>query len=217
MTASKNDPARRTAGSQPDDNGGGSTQQKVKQDAKDATRQAKSKAREQVETGQHRVAEEADTLSDAIDAAAASFDEHDRQGLARYTREMSTRLSEAAHHLEGRSIDELADDAKRLARENPALFMLGSVAVGFGLSRFFKASEKHQHQRHDSDYEQNEYRQNYGDEGFGADSRNEDLPLSAGFSRSDNGLDNGLGRESDLKEPYSSSAADRSGQGRDSI
>jgi hypothetical protein len=216
MTASKNDPARRNAGSQPDDNGGGSTKQKVKQDVKQATRQAKTKAREQVESGQHRVAEEADTLSDAIDAAAASFDEHDRQGLARYTRELSTRLSDAAHHLEGRSIDELADDAKRLARENPALFMLGSVAVGFGLSRFFKASEKHQHHRDDSDYEQNDYRQNYGDEGFGADTRNEN-PLGAGFSRPDNGLDTGLGRDSDLNEPYTSSAAERSGDGRETI
>jgi hypothetical protein len=211
MTASKNDPARRNAGSQPDDNGGGSTKRKVKQDVKEATRQAKTKAREQVESGQHRVAEEADTLSDAIDAAAASFDEHDRQGLARYTRELSTRLSDAAHHLEGRSIDELADDAKRLARENPALFMLGSVAIGFGLSRFFKASEKHQHGRYDSEYEVNDYQQNYGDEGFGPDSRNEN-PLGAGFSRSDNGMDTGLGRESDLNEPYTSSAADRSGR-----
>jgi hypothetical protein len=129
---------------------------------------------------------------------------------------MSTRLSEAAHHLEGRSIDELANDAKRLARENPALFMLGSVAVGFGLSRFFKASEKHQHHRDDSDYEQNDYRQNYGDEGFGADSRNEN-PLGAGFSRPDNGLDTGLGRDSDLNEPYTSSAAERSGDGRETI
>jgi hypothetical protein len=217
MTASQNDPARRNAGSEPGATGGGSAKQKIKQDAKDATREAKARAEEKVEAGQHRIAEEADTLSDAIDAAAASFDEHDRQGLARYTREMSSRLSEAAHHLEGRSIDQLADDAKRLARENPALFMLGSIAVGFGLSRFFKASEKHQH-RHQSDYEQNDYRQNYGDEGFGPDARSDNLAGGTGFSRSDNGTDSGLGHSgTDRNEPYTSSAADRSGQGRESI
>ena len=143
MTTSKSDPARRSADRRPEDAGDGTTKQKIKQEVKDGKREVGAKAREKAEAGQHRLAEEADALSDAIDAAAATLDDNDRRGLARYTREMSRRLAEAAGHLEGRSLDELADDAKRLARENPALFMLGSVAVGFGLSRFFKASEKH--------------------------------------------------------------------------
>ncbi len=89
------------------------------------------------------MADEANAVSDAVDAAASKLADQDREGLARYAREMSSKLGEAARQIEGRSVDELAADAKRPARSNPALFTLGSVAVGFGLSRFFKASAEH--------------------------------------------------------------------------
>lgn len=113
---------------------------KIEKDAHDVKREATDKARDTAESGRHRISEEAGNLSDAIDAAASNLDDNDREGLARYTRELSSNLSQAAGQLEGKSVDELANDAKRLARENPAMFMLGSIAVGFGLSRFFKAS-----------------------------------------------------------------------------
>ncbi len=199
MTTSKSDPARRSADSRPEEAGDGTTQQKIKQEIKDAKREVGAKARKKAEAGQHRLAEEADALSDAIDAAAATLDDNDRQGLARYTREMSRRLAEAAGHLEGRSLDELADDAKRLARENPALFMLGSVAVGFGLSRFFKASGKHQ------DRSENEFEAERN-EGFDRDDRNEDRAAGRGLSRPETGKN----------DPYMTPAAARSGDGRNS-
>ena len=95
------------------------------------------------QAGQQRLADEAETLSDAVDEAAAYLDDSDREGLARFARELSGNLEQAARQLEDKSVDELAEDAKRLARENPGMFMLGSIAVGLGLSRFFKASESH--------------------------------------------------------------------------
>lgn len=145
MTTWSPDSNGRSAGSMPDDASNG-TKQKIKEDARDVKREAGARAREQAEAGQHRIADEADTLSDAIDAAASSLDDDDREGLARYARELSGRLAHAAEELEGRSIDQLANDAKRLARKNPAQFMLGSIAVGFGLSRFFKASAERDHE-----------------------------------------------------------------------
>jgi hypothetical protein len=42
--------------------------------------------------------------------------------------------------MRGKSAEEMLQQAGRLARENPALFVTGSVAVGFGLSRFLRAS-----------------------------------------------------------------------------
>lgn len=135
-----------------------SPKDKIKQDAKDVKREATSRAREQAEAGQHKVAGEVDALSDAIDAAASNLDDHDREGLARYARQLSTNLASAAGQLEDRSVDELAKDAKRLARDNPALFMLGSIAVGFGLSRFFKSSAEHDHQDSDNAARTDAYR-----------------------------------------------------------
>lgn len=145
MTSSNHDSDRRSAGSMPDADGNGSPQHKIDEVAQDVKREAGAEAREKVEDGQHRIADEADSLSDAIDAAASKLDDQDREGLARYARELGSNLTKAAGQLEGRSIDELASDAKRLARDNPALYMLGSIAVGFGLSRFFKASAERNH------------------------------------------------------------------------
>ena len=152
MTPTNTDPNRRSAGSLSDDNGNGTTKQKLEQDARDAKSAVGEEAREKAEAGQHRLAEEAGALSDAIDAAASKLDDQDREGLARYAREVSINLSTAAEHIEGRSVDELADDAKRLARNNPALFMFGSIAVGFGLSRFFKASAEHEQHEEGSEH-----------------------------------------------------------------
>jgi hypothetical protein len=45
-----------------------------------------------------------------------------------------------AENLKSRSTDDLLRDTQDLARKNPVLFALGSVAVGVALSRFFKAS-----------------------------------------------------------------------------
>lgn len=144
MTTSNTDIDRPHADRVPKSAAGATPKQKIKEDARDAKREVTAEARDMAEDGQKRIADGADALSDAIDAAASSLDDHDRDGLARYARELSSNLADAAGQLEGRSVDELAQDAKRLARDNPAMFMLGSIAVGFGLSRFFKASAKHE-------------------------------------------------------------------------
>lgn len=150
MTSSTPGSDRRSAGSMSAEAGNGTPKQKIQEDARDAKREAGAQARRKAEAGQQHLADGADALSDAIDAAASNLDDHDREGLARYARELSSNLASAAGQLEGRSVDELATDAKRLARNNPALFMLGSIAVGFGLSRFFKASAEHEQQSDDS-------------------------------------------------------------------
>ncbi len=144
MTLSDQDPHRPGTVKNPD-HIGDDPKQKMERDARDAKADAGAKAKEKAETGKHRVADEADALSDAIDAAASNLEDQDREGLARHAREMSSYLSDAAQQLEQRSANELASDAKRLAHKNPAMFMLGSVALGFGLSRFFRASAHHHH------------------------------------------------------------------------
>lgn len=158
MTPSIPERNRRRADSMPGDADNGAAKQNFEEDAKDVKRELGAKAREQAVAGQHRLADEADTLSDAINAAASNLDDHDREGLARYARKMSSTIANAAGQLEGRSVDELANDAKRLARDNPALFMVGSIAVGFGLSRFFKASAERDHHDENRDQQTGAYR-----------------------------------------------------------
>lgn len=140
MTSTNPDRDPREGGDLPDDTDRGAMKQKLKEDTQDVKREVGERARDKAESGQRGLADGADSLSDAIDAAASKLDDHDRAGLARYARDLSGHLADAAGRIEGRSVDELANDARRLARNNPALFMIGSIAIGFGLSRFFKAS-----------------------------------------------------------------------------
>ncbi len=195
----KPDLAGSGTGRQPDEAVEGTTKQKMKEDVQDVKDEVGVQVRDKAEAGQRRIAEGAGALSDAIDAAAAHLDENDRNGLARYAREMSSKLSAAAGQLEGRSVDELAEDAKRLARDNPALFLLGSVAVGFGLSRFFKASEKHDRKEYQASTESYES----DDPTYW----NDDVIAAPIGRRPDNRM----------ADPYMTPAMPRSGNGRDTL
>lgn len=86
---------------------------------------------------------EIDDLTSALDAAADSLSDSDKDGLARYARQLSDQLSTLAQDLQNKSASDLAADARSLANKNPAGFFLGSIALGFGLSRFAKASTTH--------------------------------------------------------------------------
>lgn len=55
---------------------------------------------------------------------------------------LSARLGDLAGYLQTRSLDEITGEMRRMARENPALFIAGGVAAGLLLSRFFKASSE---------------------------------------------------------------------------
>lgn len=195
MTPLNSDSHRQGQDVMSDDNGDETMKQKFEEDTQNAKREAGAKAQAKAEEGQRKVADETDALSDAIDAAASSLDDHDREGLARYARELSSQLSNAAGQLEGRSVDELASDAKRLARDNPALFMLGSISVGFGLSRFFKASAE---------------RDRHADEN----------PERRSDKEKDDDVWNGMpsqGGSRDMREPNTSSSVPHNGNGSDML
>src|SRR5690606_28350087 len=75
-------------------------------------------------------------------------------------------------------VDDIARDVREVAQRNPALFLLGSVAVGLGLSRFAKASGRTRSRRElggDSEWRgESEWRgddewRGYGDEDFISD------------------------------------------------
>jgi CRISPR/Cas system CSM-associated protein Csm2 small subunit len=117
----------------------------VKKDVKSAKAELAGAAKTQAEAGKEQAASKLNDLSDAIDQVADSISENDKLGLASYVRSTSSQLASLATRLQESSMDQLAEDAKQLARTRPTAFMLGSVMVGFGLSRFLKASTHHNH------------------------------------------------------------------------
>jgi F0F1-type ATP synthase membrane subunit b/b' len=100
-------------------------------------------ARQQVDAqfGQYR-----DTAADQIEALAkgaksfvSELESKDTLGMSDYLSDMAQSMSGLAGSLRGKSAEQLLHDSADLARNNPALFIAGSIALGFGLSRFLKA------------------------------------------------------------------------------
>lgn len=52
-------------------------------------------------------------------------------------------MGEFAEQVRHQSAESLLQRGTQLARSNPALFLAGSVAVGFAISRFMRASDTH--------------------------------------------------------------------------
>ena len=114
--------------------------QRIKEAARDVTEQGKdrlSAKSEQAATG-------VDHLADAVESAASRLSELEHQGLADYANQLASYLGEMSGKLREKNVDELARDVREIAQRNPALFLLGSVAVGLGLSRFAKATRRTQ-------------------------------------------------------------------------
>jgi hypothetical protein len=107
-------------------------------------RDAASAAKHQADTlltgAKHGTARAASEASTATDTLAESLAGSGRENLSRAAGALSSRLEKFAVYLEGRSLNDLAHDAQRIAQRNPGLFIAGGLALGFVLSRFFKAS-----------------------------------------------------------------------------
>lgn len=96
----------------------------------------------QLDSGIAQAAGQVDHIAKALDDAASRLKEDNQDGVAAYASHVASSITSLADRLRQSSVDELARDARQLARSNPALFLMGSVAVGFGLTRFLKASSR---------------------------------------------------------------------------
>lgn len=85
-------------------------------------------------------ADEIDQVAQATRTAAADLDDQQRQELSHYVSGFADSISTLAQSLRNKNVDELVSDVEKLAREHPALFIGGSIALGLGIARFAKAS-----------------------------------------------------------------------------
>lgn len=146
----------------------GKARETIAGEAKAVAGQAKELGREhaerQFEHGKHTVEEQVDAVGSAVDDAAQRL-RRENNPLASYAEELSGQLSRFSSGIENTSLDELAVKARRVARDNPGLFMLGSVVAGLAAARFFKASAEKERSDREYDPEGRAYgRQGYGDD-----------------------------------------------------
>jgi len=111
----------------------------IKEDVNEAIGSAREKA--DAHFGQYRdtAADQIDALARGAKSAGSELEASDPLGLSHYLADMADSMTGLASKLRNMSAEQLLHDGTRLARDNPGLFMAGSVAVGFGLSRFLKA------------------------------------------------------------------------------
>jgi hypothetical protein len=102
------------------------------------TEQLKDLGRDSLKQGKEAAADQADTVADALRETGDHLGERNAS-VAEYAQRLSEGVARVADHVRHRSLDELMADAQALARRNPAVFLIGSVAVGLALSRFMKA------------------------------------------------------------------------------
>jgi hypothetical protein len=124
----------RTAGSQAKQVAG-----EARQKATEVAREARQRGKEKLEKGKEAAASQVQQLAGAVEDAAGRLQ---NDTLASYASDLGRRLSTFAERLQQKSVDEMLDEARGIARRNPTVFLLGSVAAGVALSRFLKASAR---------------------------------------------------------------------------
>jgi hypothetical protein len=122
--------------------GGGNPEQGFQHLKEDVT-EALGGARQQADAqfGQYRdtAADQIEALAEGAKSFVSGLEEKDTLGMSDYLTDMAESMSGLAGNLRGKSAEQLLHDGAELARNNPALFIAGSIALGFGLSRFLKA------------------------------------------------------------------------------
>ncbi len=112
----------------------------LQDDARTLFDTAREQGAEHLEQYREGAADQIESLARSASSAAEQLQENDTLGLSHYISDVADNLGTFAGSLRGKSADELLQQVGRLARDNPALFVTGSIALGFGLSRFLRAS-----------------------------------------------------------------------------
>ena len=112
----------------------------LQDDAMDLLDSAREQGAAKLEEYRENAAGQIETLAQSAKSAADSMQDNDSLGLSRYVSEVAETMTTLADQLRHQSADQLLQQGARLARDNPGLFITGSIALGFGLSRFLRAS-----------------------------------------------------------------------------
>ncbi len=123
----------------------GATSEDIKAKAAEAGEQLKNQGKAQLDSYRGTAADELEKVAQSAKAAAAELENQDSTGLSHYVSDIAQSMVDLADNLRGKSVDELVGEVNRLARNNPGLFIAGSVALGFGLTRFARASSNRTH------------------------------------------------------------------------
>lgn len=134
--------------------------------ARTAADTAQRRGREEIDKVKAQAADKAEQIADALDTSADDLEGNGGDALSGYGHSMASLMRRLAGGLRERDIEDFASELSDYARRSPAMFLAGSVALGFGISRFLKASSSRSHDLDqgyelDDDYDVDSYEEEY--------------------------------------------------------
>ena len=108
-------------------------------DRSDLAAAAMDRGREQLENAKGQLADGAERVAAAVERTADELEGDGDGAISGFGRSVASLTRQLAGGLRERDIEEFARELGSLARRNPGVFLAGSVALGFGIARFFKA------------------------------------------------------------------------------
>jgi hypothetical protein len=148
---------------------------------------------EQIEGAKGQLAEGAERVASAVERTAGELEEDGDSAISGFGRSVASLMRQLAGGLRERDVEDFARELADMARRNPGVFLAGSVALGFGIARFFKAGTSRSSDmrggsgRQSADTWQSSRAPAYGARGYDADEDDaeERLDLSENSARSD--------------------------------
>src|SRR6185503_7363899 len=94
---------------------------------------------EQLEGAKGQLAKGAERVAAAVDRTAEQLEGDGDNAISGVGHSVASLMRQLAGGLRERDVEAFAREFAALARRNPGVFLAGSVALGFGIARFFKA------------------------------------------------------------------------------
>ena len=94
---------------------------------------------EQLDGAKGQLAEGAERVAAAVDRTAEQLEGDGDNAISGFGHSVASLMRQLAGGLRERDVEDFARELAALARRNPGVFLAGSVALGFGIARFFKA------------------------------------------------------------------------------
>ena len=124
--------------------GTGGAADELRSDAQQLTSKAADRIHSEVDARKGNAAEQARSVSSAIQTASGQLDESAPTWLKSAFQQGADQIQRFAETIEQKDSRQILNEVQNFARERPALFLGACAAAGFAAARIFKASGEEQ-------------------------------------------------------------------------
>ena len=123
----------------------------------------RERANAQLTSQKERATDGLGSVAQAVRQSTQQLRDQHQDTVASYVEQAAEQLERLSHTLKQKDIGELFEDAQRLARRQPALFIGSAFAIGLLGARFFKSSAPEEGQIPRRSFGEDAYRAQSGD------------------------------------------------------